>query len=106
MLFYAMLYRFAVMQRCFISYDSVVLFYYVGLQNYNVVVCLVMMVYHFLILFCTDMFFVHTMPPWYSAAQRVYTNASQSSHLPTFTTDTIHAAIWYTVDDPKRLLHS
>ena len=71
MLFYAMLYRFAVMQRCFISYDSVVLFYYGGLQNYNVVLCLVMMAYHFLILFCTDMFFVHTMPPWYSAAQRV-----------------------------------
>ena len=41
------------------------LFYYVGLQNYNVVLCLVMLVYHLLILFCTGMFFVHTMPPWY-----------------------------------------
>ena len=23
-----------------------------------------------------------------------------------FTTDTIHAAIWYNADDPKRVLHS
>ena len=65
MLFYAMLYCSAVMQLCFFSYDSVVLFYYVGLQNYSVVLCLVMLVYHFLILFCTGMFSVHTMPLWY-----------------------------------------
>ena len=71
-----------------------------------IMLCLVIMVDHFLILFCTDMVYLHTMPPWYSVAQRFYTNASQSSHLPAFTTDTIHAAIWYTVDDPKRLLHS
>ena len=64
-----MLYCSAVIQRCFINYNSVVLFYYVALQNYNVVLFLVMLVCHVLLLFCTDMFFVTTMTLWYSAAQ-------------------------------------
>ena len=33
MLFYAVLYCSVVMHRCFINYNSVVLFYYVGLQK-------------------------------------------------------------------------
>ena len=93
----------AIMQRCFTSYNSVVLFF---MLVYKIIMLCVMLVCHILILFCTDMFFVTTMTLWYSAAQRFNTNASQSSHLPTFTTDTIHAAIWYNVDDPKCFLHS
>ena len=103
MLFYAMLECSAMMQRCFTSYNSVVLFF---MLVYNIIMLCVMLVCHIFILFCTDMFFVTTMTPRYSTAQSFYTNASQSSHLPAFTIDTIHAAIWYTVDDPKRLLHS
>ena len=61
MLFYAVVYCSVVMQRCVTNYNGVVLFYYVGLQNYNVVLCFVMLVCHVLILFCRDMFFVTTM---------------------------------------------
>ena len=103
MLFYTILECFAMMQRCFTSYNSVVLFF---MLVYKIIMLCVILVCHILILSCTDMFFVTTMTPWYSAAQRFNTNASQSSHLPTFTTDTIHAAIWYNADDPKRFLHS
>ena len=106
MLCYAVLYCSAVMQLCFITYNSIVLFYYVGVQHYNVVVCLFLLVCHVLMLFCTNMVFLTTMTLWYSVAQSFYTNASQSSYLPTFTTDTIHTVIWYNVDDPKRFLHS
>ena len=97
-----------VLQWCNVVLSVIIVLccFYVGLQNYDVVLCLVMLVCHVLILFCTDMFFVTTMTPWYSAAQSFYTNASQSSHLPAFTTDTIHAAIWYNTDNPKGFLHS
>ena len=100
---------------------------YIVLQWCNLVLsviivlcCFIMLVYKIIMLCCVllcwfVMFlycFVHTcfsLLQWHhgtSEAQSFYTNASQSSHLPTFTTDTIHAAIWYNADDPKRFLHS
>ena len=77
------------------------MFCYVGLHSYTVVLCLVMRVCNFLILFCTDIF---SLLKWHQDTLKFtgfYTNASQPSHLPAYTTDTLRAAIWLQRRWPK-----
>ena len=98
---------FVIILYCYsINYNNVLLLFYGGLHSYTVVVCLVMRVCNFLILFCTDMFLLLN---WHQGTLKftVFIPTSASLHVYLRTQPTHSAPLFgYNADDPKRFLHS
>ena len=90
----------------FINSINVLLFCYVGLHSYTVVLCLVIRVCKFLILFCTDMF---SLLKWHQDPLKftVIIPTPSGLHIYLRPQPTHSAPLFgYNADDPKRFLHS